>query len=188
MDCSMPGFPLLHYYPKYDHPLVAQRVKHLPAMQETWVPSLGREDTLEKEMATHSSTLAWKTPWTEEPSGLQSQGLAKSWTQLSDKYCTFLFTFIQFNSVTQLCLILCDPMDCSTPGFPFITNYQTHVHQVSDAIQPSHLLLPSSAPASNLSQHQTLFQWVSSSHQVAKVLEFQLQRQSFQCIFRLDFL
>ena len=54
--------------------LVAQRVKHLPTMRETWVRSLGREDPLEKEMATHSSTLAWKIPWMEEPSGLQSMG------------------------------------------------------------------------------------------------------------------
>ena len=54
--------------------LVAQRVKRLPAMQETWVRSLGWEDPLEKEMATHSSTLAWKIPRTEEPGGLQSMG------------------------------------------------------------------------------------------------------------------
>ena len=54
--------------------LVAQMVKHLPAMRETWVRSLGWEDLLEKEMATHSSTLAWRIPWTEEPSGLQSMG------------------------------------------------------------------------------------------------------------------
>ena len=54
--------------------LVAQTVKHLPIMQETWVQSLGREDLLEKEMATYSSILAWKTPWTEEPGGLQSMG------------------------------------------------------------------------------------------------------------------
>ena len=53
---------------------MAQTVKRLPAMQETWVPSLGREDPLEKEMATHSSILAWKIPWTEEPGGLQSMG------------------------------------------------------------------------------------------------------------------
>ena len=52
--------------------LVAQRLKHLPAMQETWVRSLGREDPLKKEMATHSSILAWRIPWTEEPGGLQS--------------------------------------------------------------------------------------------------------------------
>ena len=57
--------------------LVAQRVKLLPAMQETWVPSLGQEDPLEKEMATHSSTLACKIPWTEEPGGLQSMGLRR---------------------------------------------------------------------------------------------------------------
>ena len=54
--------------------LVAQRLKHVPAMWETWVPSLGREDTLEKEMATHSSILVWRIPWTEEPGGLQSTG------------------------------------------------------------------------------------------------------------------
>ena len=57
--------------------LVAQRVKHLPAMQETWVLSLGWEDPLEKEMATHSSILAWRIPWTEEPGGLQSTGLQR---------------------------------------------------------------------------------------------------------------
>ena len=62
---------------------VAQRVKHLPAMQETWVRSLGQEDPLEKEMATHSSTLAWKIPWTEEPCKLQSTGL-QSRARLSD--------------------------------------------------------------------------------------------------------
>ena len=65
-------------------PLVAQMVKHLPSMRETWVQSLGHEDPLEKEMATHSSTLAWKIPWTEEPGGLRSTELQKSHTQPSD--------------------------------------------------------------------------------------------------------
>ena len=65
---------------------------------------------------------------------------------------------------------------------------QTHVHWVSDAIQPSHPLSPPSPPAFNLSQHQGLFQWVSSSHQAAKILELQLQQQSFHWIFRVDFL
>ena len=102
----------------------------------------------------------------------------------------------QVSSVTQLCLTLCDPMDCSMPGLsvhhqcPELT--QTHVHWVSDAFQPSHPLSSPSPPAFNLSQHQGLFQWVSSSYQVAKVLEFQLQYfrsdQSFQWIFRTDFL
>ena len=84
----------------------------------------------------------------------------------------------QFSSVAQLWPTLCDPMDCSTPSFsvhhqlPELT--QTHIHQVSNAIQPFHPLSPPSPPAFNLSQHQGLFQWVSSSHQVAKVLEYQL--------------
>ena len=95
-------------------------------------------------------------------------------------------------SVTQSCLTLCNPMDCSTPGLPVHHQLpklaQTHVLRVCDAIQPSHPLSSLSRPAFNLSQHQGLFQWVSSSHQVAKVLEFQLQHQSFQWIFRTDFL
>ena len=94
---------------------------------------------------------------------------------------------------TQLCPTLCDPtMDCSTPGFPVLHRLselaQTHVHWVSDVTQPSHPLLSPSPPIFNLSQHQGLFKWVSSSHRVAKVLEFQLQYQSFQWIFRTDFL
>ena len=78
--------------------------------------------------------------------------------------------------VSQSCLTLCDPMDCSMPGFhvhhqlPEIV--QTQVHRVSDAIQPSHPLSSPSPPAFSLSQHQGLFQWVSSSHQVAKVWSF----------------
>ena len=80
-------------------------------------------------------------------------------------------------------------MDCSTPGFPvlhYLSEFaQTHVHWVSDAIQPSHPLSPPSPPALSPSQHQGLFQWVSSLHQVVKVLE--LQHQSFQWIFRVYF-
>ena len=83
----------------------------------------------------------------------------------------------QFSSVAQSCPTLCHPMDCSTPGLPvhhqLLEFTQTHVHWVGDAIQPSHPL-SSPSPAFNLSQHQGLFQWVSSLHQVAKVLEFQL--------------
>ena len=89
----------------------------------------------------------------------------------------------QFISVTQSCPTLCDHKDCSTPGLPVHHQLpefaQTHVHWVGDAIQPSHPL-SSPSPTFNLTQHQGLFQWVSSSHQVAKVLEFQLQHQSFQ--------
>ena len=93
-------------------------------------------------------------------------------------------------SVTKLCLTPCDPMDCSTPGFLVLHHLpelaHTHVHWISDAIQPSHPLSPP-PPALNLSQHQGLFQWVGSSHQVAKVSELQLQHQSFQWIIRVDF-
>ena len=108
-----------------------------------------------------------------------------------DSAVGLLFLYTLFSSVTQSCLILCNPMDCSTPG-PCVYHQrpeftQTHVHWVSDAIQPSHPLLSPSPPAFSLSQHQGLFQWVSSSHQVAKVLEFQLQHQSFQWIFRTGF-
>ena len=98
----------------------------------------------------------------------------------------------QFSSVAQLCLTLCDPMDCSTPGLPVHHQLpeftQIPVHWVSDAIQPSHPLLSHSPLAFSLSQHQGLFQWVSSSHQEAKILELQLHHQSFQWIFRVDFL
>ena len=91
----------------------------------------------------------------------------------------------------QSCPTVCDPMDCSTPGLPVHHQLpefaQTHVHWVGDAIQPSHPLL-SPSPTCNLSQHGGLFQWVSSSHQVAQVLEFQLQHQAFYWIFRIDFL
>ena len=83
-----------------------------------------------------------------------------------------------FSSVAQSCPTLCDPMNRSTPGLPVYHQLsefiQTHVHRVSDAIQPSHPLPSPSPPAPNPSQHQSLFQWVTSSHQVAKVLEFQL--------------
>ena len=96
------------------------------------------------------------------------------------------------SSVAQLCPTLHDHMDCSMPGFPVHHQLpelaQTHVHQVGNDIQPSHPLSSPFPPAFNLSQHQGLFQWVHSSHQVTKVLEFHLQHQSFQWIFRTDFL
>ena len=99
---------------------------------------------------------------------------------------------VQFSSVAQSYLTLCDPTDCSTPVFPVHHQRpeftQTHVHWVSDAIQPSHPLSSPSPPAFNLSQHQGLFKWVSFSHHVAKVSEFQLQHQFFQWIFRTDLL
>ena len=98
----------------------------------------------------------------------------------------------QFSSVTQSCPTLCNPMNHSTPGLPvhyqLPESTQTQVHRVGDAIQPSHPLSSPSPPALNLSQHQGLFQWVSSLHLVAKVLEFQLQHHSLQRNPRADLL
>ena len=89
-----------------------------------------------------------------------------------------MVTIVQFSSVTQPCPTLCDPMNRSTPGLPVHSQLleftQTHVHQVGDAIQPYHPLSFPSPPVPSSSQHQSLFQWVNSSHEVAKVLEFQL--------------
>ena len=73
---------------------MAQRLKRLPAMRETWIQSLGQEDPLEKEMATNSSTLAWRIPWREEPGRLPVHGVAKSGTRLSDFTFTFIYIYI----------------------------------------------------------------------------------------------
>ena len=91
---------------------------------------------------------------------------------------------VQFSSATQSCPTLCNLMECSTQGLPVHQQLpeftQTHIHQVSDANQPSHPLSSPFSSTFNLSQHQGLFQWVNFSHEVAKVLEFQPQHQSFQ--------
>ena len=103
------------------------------------------------------------------------------WSESQGK---LLYRFSQFSSVAQSCPSLCDPMNRSTPGLPvhhqLLEFTQTHVHWIGDAVQPSHPLSSPSPPAPSPSQHQGLFQWVSCSQEVAKVLEFQLQHQSFQ--------
>ena len=112
-----------------------------------------------------------------------------SWTALSLPKDTFSQSV---SSVAQLCLTLCDPMNPSTPGLPVHHQLpeftQTHIHWVNVAFQPFHPLSSPSPPAPNPSQHQSLFQWVNSSHEVAIVLEFQLQHQSFQRAPRADLL
>ena len=122
-------------------------------------------------MATHSSILAWRIPWTQEPGVLQSIGSQRVWRDWVTKHSTY-----QFCSVAQSCLTFCYPMDCSTQDFPvhhqLLELTQSHIHWVGDAIQPSHLQLSPSPPAFSHSQHQSLFQCVSSSHKMAKVLEF----------------
>ena len=99
---------------------------------------------------------------------------------------------VQFSSVAQSHPTCWDPMNRSTPGLPVCHQLpeftQTHIHRVDDTIQLSHPLSSPSPPAHNPSQHQGLFQWVNSSHEVAKVVEFQLQHQSFQCTPRTDLL
>ena len=114
------------------------------------------------------------------------------WNQksLDISQCFTLSLSVQFSSVAQSCPTLWDLMDYSMSGLPVHHQLpeltQTHIHRVHDAIQPSHPLSSPSPLAFNLSQHQDLFQWVNSLHQVAMVLEFQLQHQTFQWIFRTD--
>ena len=100
--------------------------------------------------------------------------------------------YSHYCSVAQSCPTLFNHMDCSTPGFPVLHHLpdlvQIHVHWVGDASQPSHPLSSPSPPAFNLSQHQGHFHWAGFLYQVAKVKELQLQHQSFQGIFRFDFL
>ena len=151
-------------------------------MWKTQVQSLGQEDPQEKGMATHSSILAWRIPWTEEPGRLQSMGSQESY-MIEQLTLSLFFTIlswtnvwnskekgkvsIQFSSVAQSCLTLCDPMDCNTPGLPVhhqLSEFtQTHVHRVCDAIQPSHPLSSLSPPALNLSPHQGLFNLFNQS-------------------------
>ena len=124
--------------------LVAQQLKHLPALQETWVRSLGWEDPLEKEME-----------------DLQEGRPTIPFRTNTQKICPFHYQIRSIRSVAQSCPTLCDPMNRSTPGHPVHHQLpeftQTHVHRVSDAIQQSHPLLSPSPPALNLSQHQGLF-------------------------------
>ena len=145
---------------------------------------------LEKEMATHSSVLAWRIPGPEEPGGLPSTGLhgvGHDWRDITA--ATARQNEVQFSSISQSCLTHCDPMNRSTPGLPvhhqLPESTQTHVHWVSDVIQTSHPLSFSSCPQSFPASGSFL---CSSSHLVAKVLEFQLQHQSFQWTSRTDLL
>ena len=153
---------------------------HCPPDAKSWLirkdPDAGKDWRQEKKGTTGDEMLVWYH-WFNGHEFKQTPGDSEG----SD----------QIRSVAQLCPTLWDPINCSTPGLPvhhllpeFI---QTHVHQVSDAIQPSYPLSSPSPPAFNLSQQQSLFQWVSPSHHVAKALEFHLQYHSFQWIFRTDF-
>ena len=143
-------------------------------------------------MATHSSVLAWRIPGTGEPGGLLSMGshrVGHDWSNLAAAAADLL-------TIAYICccgsVIWSDSLrphglqhtrpPCPSP-FPRV--FQVHVHCISDVIQPSHPLMPSSPSAFDLSQQQGLFQWVNYSHKVTEILE--LQHQSFQWIFRVDF-
>ena len=172
-----------------DKDLITQSLGWKDPLEEEWHPNLGFLTGESQERGVWQATV---------------HSISKTWTQLSDSTNTRKSSIqqqtkkkernkkrksiiqnknTQFSSVSQFCSTLCNPMGWSMPGFPvfhsFLEMAQTHVHQVSDAIQPSHPLSSPSPPAINLSQHQGLFQRVSSSYQVAKVLEVQLQHQSF---------
>ena len=144
-------------------------------------------------MSKNSAFTLWKIFWGDHTFKAEEVWRLEKQTSLMPSLPSSSFSaiFSQFSSVTQSCLTLYDTMDCSMPGLPVHHQLpeltQTHIHWVSDAIQPLHPL-SSPSPPFKLSQHQGLFQWVSSLYQVAKVVEFQLQHQSFQCIFRTDFL
>ena len=123
---------------------------------------------------------------------LLSQILGREHKQIMLLISNMLLSPVPFSSVAQSCPTLCVPMNRSTPGLPVHHQLpeftQTLIHRVGDAIQPSHPLSSASPPALNPSQHNSLFHWVNSSHEVAKVLEFQLQHHSFQRTPRTDLL
>ena len=141
---------------------------HVQEFHELSIKDPGWKDPLEEEMATQYPCLG------------NPMDRGAWWAK---------FSSIQSLSCVQL--FMTPWMDCSMPGFPVLYHLmklaQIHVHWLGDAIQPSHPLSSPSPPTFNLSQDQGLFKWVSSSHQVAKVLEFQLKHQSFQWIFRINF-
>ena len=170
MDCSTTGFLVLHYPLEFAQTRPLSQWCHPPFLSSV-IPFFS---CLQSSSASGYLPKSWLFP-----SGSQSIGASTS-------------ASVNFSSVLQSCPILCDPMDCNMPGLPvhhqLLEFARSHVHQVGDAIQPSYPLSSLSPPTFSLCQHQDLFQWVSSSYQMAKVLELQLQHQSFQWVFRVDFL
>ena len=162
-------------------------VKNLPAMQETQVQSLSQEDPLEKKMVIHSSILAWRIPWTEEPGRLQSMGLrtvGHDWATRHIIYViveTFSISSVQFSSVAQSCPTLCNPMNCSTPGLP--VHHQPGVHSnshpssrwchpaISSSVVPFSSC-PQSLPASESFPMSQFFAWGDQSIGVSALASF----------------
>ena len=183
MDCNIPDFPVYHQLSEFTQLMSVGSV--MPSSRHILCRPLFLLPSIFPSIGVFSNEsvlcIRWPKYWSfsfsispsNEYSGLISFRM---------DWLGHLFS-IQFSSVAQSCPTLCDPMDHST-GLPvhhqLLEFTQTHVHWVGDAIQPSHPLSSPSPPALNPSQHQGLFTRVSSSDQVAKVLEFQLQHQSFQ--------
>ena len=153
MNCSTPDLPVHHQLPEFTE-------THVHWVSDAIQPShpLSSPSPLAPSPSQHQSIFQWVSSSHEEAKVLEFQ--------------------LSHQTVAQSCPTLCNPMNCSTPGLPVHHQLpeftQTHVHRVSDAIQPSHPLSSRSPLAPNPSQHQSLLQWVNSSHEVAKVLEFQL--------------
>ena len=175
--------------------LVAQRLKCLPPMRETQVRSLGQEDPMEKEMITHSSTLAWRIPWTEEPGRLQSTGSQRVGHDWATSLTHSLTCQISYRIQLFSCSVVSDSLwphglqnarlPCPSPSPGACWNSRPlsrwcHPSISSSVVLFSFCLQP--FPVSGL------IQWVSSLHQVTKVLELQTQHQSLQWILRIDFL
>ena len=170
------------FYPRFFPCLGHSATRELP----DWVPNLIQVSLLHTSFLVRpSQTLPLENCCTPQPVSPFSPYLISF-------HNIHYHLYNQFSSVTQSCPTLHDPMNCSMPGLPIhyqlLESTQTHVHWVSDAIQLSQPLLSPSPPALNLSQHQGLLKWVSSLHQVAKVLKFQLQHQSLQWTPRTDLL
>ena len=170
-------------------------------MQETQVQSLGQGDPLERETVTHSSILAWRIPWTEKPGRLQSTGSQRvghdfTFTYLLIWYICFWFVFVavQFSSVQSIrCVwLFAIPGTAARQASLSITNTWSILKFMSiESVIPSrdHILCcPLLLPPSIFPRIRVFSNWVSFSHQVVKVLDFQLQPQSFQWIFSTDFL
>ena len=174
-----------------------ESVSHSVVSNSLWPHGLAHQAPLSMEFSRqeHGSGLPFPSPGSLPDQGLNlgllhCRQILYHLSQQGSSWKAIYICMCQFSSVVQSCLTLCNPMDCSTPGLPvhhqLLELAQTHVYWVSDATQPSHPLSSPSPPILNLSQHQGLFKWVSSSHQVSKVLAFHLQHQSFQWIFRTD--
>ena len=155
-----------------------------PSLQADSLPSEPLLNDFLERLDEIKHIIKWKSHSLNSKQMRQNDGLGVA-GHMALKRGTFHFLFtllfwhsVQFSSVAQLCLTVCDPMNRSTPGLPVHNQHpeftQTRIHQVSDAIQLSHPLSSPSPPAPNPSQHQSLFQWVNSLHEVAKVLEFLL--------------